>query len=123
MHSVKLSFDLYITVISHNGFFKQIKDLTQITEVMLFIEEVYLSLLHHPIFWKIQLTQLTLQLLCLCEVSLNISGECSSLMHLLERGVELLKEVRIARNFNVSVTTWSFSSCSYSFTYTKGVLF
>ncbi|XP_010944320.2 focadhesin [Camelus bactrianus] len=70
----------------------QIKDLIQTTEVMLFIEEVYLSLLRHPIFWKIQLTQLTLQLLCVCEVSLNITGECSSLIHLLEHSVELLKE-------------------------------
>uniref|UniRef100_A0A7N5KJQ0 Focadhesin n=1 Tax=Ailuropoda melanoleuca TaxID=9646 RepID=A0A7N5KJQ0_AILME len=70
----------------------QVKDLIQTTEVMLFIEEVYLSLLRHPIFWKIQLTQLTLQLLCVCEVSLTITGECSSLIHLLEHGVELLKE-------------------------------
>uniref|UniRef100_A0A452UPN5 Focadhesin n=1 Tax=Ursus maritimus TaxID=29073 RepID=A0A452UPN5_URSMA len=70
----------------------QVKDLIQTTEVMLFIEEVYLSLLRHPVFWKIQLTQLTLQLLCVCEVSLTITGECSSLIHLLEHGVELLKE-------------------------------
>ncbi|XP_064146503.1 focadhesin isoform X1 [Loxodonta africana] len=70
----------------------QVKDLIQTTEVMLFIEEVYLSLLRHPIFWKIQLTQLSLQLLCVCEVSLKITGECSSLIHLLERGVELLRE-------------------------------
>uniref|UniRef100_A0A8C6CLD2 Focadhesin n=1 Tax=Moschus moschiferus TaxID=68415 RepID=A0A8C6CLD2_MOSMO len=70
----------------------QIKDLIQTTEVMLFIEEVYLNLLRYPVFWKIQLTQLTLQLLCVCEVSLNITGECSSLIHLLEYSVELLKE-------------------------------
>ncbi|XP_060988631.1 focadhesin isoform X2 [Dama dama] len=70
----------------------QIKDLIQTTEVMLFIEEVYINLLRYPVFWKIQLTQLTLQLLCVCEVSLNITGECSSLIHLLEHGVELLKE-------------------------------
>nr|XP_045738436.1 focadhesin isoform X3 [Mirounga angustirostris]XP_045738437.1 focadhesin isoform X3 [Mirounga angustirostris] len=70
----------------------QVKDLIQTTEVMLFIEEVYLSLLRHPVFWKIQLIQLTLQLLCVCEVSLTITGECSSLIHLLEHSVELLKE-------------------------------
>ncbi|XP_023982609.1 focadhesin isoform X3 [Physeter macrocephalus] len=70
----------------------QIRDLIQTTEVMLFIEEVYLSLLRHPVFWKIQLIQMTLQLLCVCEVSLNITGECSSLIHLLEHSVELLKE-------------------------------
>ncbi|KAF6327318.1 focadhesin [Rhinolophus ferrumequinum] len=70
----------------------QMKDLIQMTEAMLFIEEVYVSLLRHPVFWKIQLTQLTLQLLCVCEVSLKITGECSSLIHLLELSVELLKE-------------------------------
>ncbi|XP_024907153.1 focadhesin isoform X2 [Pteropus alecto] len=70
----------------------QIKDLIQTTEVMLFIEDIYLSLSHRPVFWKVQLTQLTLQLLCVCEVSLKITGECSSLIHLLEHGVELLKE-------------------------------
>uniref|UniRef100_A0ABI7XZ43 Focadhesin n=1 Tax=Felis catus TaxID=9685 RepID=A0ABI7XZ43_FELCA len=70
----------------------QVKDLVQTTEVMTFIEEVYLSLLRHPIFWKIQLSQLTLQLLCVCEVSLKITGECSSLIHLLEHSFELLKE-------------------------------
>ena len=92
-------------------FLKQIRDLIQTTEVMLFIEEVYLSLLRHPVFWKIQLIQMTLQLLCVCEVSLNITGECSSLIHLLEHSVELLKEVRIVRSFNVSYhLSRSFSS-------------
>ena len=91
--------------------FSQIKDLIQTTEVMLFIEEVYLNLLRYPVFWKIHLTQLTLQLLCVCEVSLNITGECSSLIHLLEHSVELLKEVRIVRSFNISYHLhWSFSS-------------
>lgn len=70
------------------------KDLTQTTEMMLFIEEVFLSLLRHPVFWKSQLTQLTLQLLCICEVSLKITGECSSLIQLLERSIEVLGEVR-----------------------------
>ncbi|XP_060055620.1 focadhesin isoform X3 [Erinaceus europaeus] len=70
----------------------QLKDLMQTTEAMLFIEEVYLSLLRHPIFWKTQLAHLTLQILCVCEVSLKMTGECSSLIHLLEHSVELLKE-------------------------------
>ncbi|KAH0513352.1 Focadhesin [Microtus ochrogaster] len=71
----------------------QMKDLTQTTETMLFIEELYLSLLRHPVFWKSQLTQLTLQLLCICEVSLKITGECSSLIQLLDRSIELLGEI------------------------------
>ncbi|XP_031233685.1 focadhesin isoform X2 [Mastomys coucha] len=70
----------------------QIIDLKQTTEVVLFMEDVCLSLLRHPVFWKSQLTQLTLQLLCICEVSLKITGECSSLIQLLERSFELLGE-------------------------------
>lgn len=70
----------------------QMKDLIQTTEVMVFIEELYLSLLRHPVFWKIHLAQLTLQLLCVCEVSLQITGECSSFIRLLEHSVEVLKE-------------------------------
>ncbi|CAO2588015.1 Focad [Lemmus lemmus] len=70
----------------------QMKDLTQTTEMMLFIEELYLSLLRHPVFWKSQLTQLTLQLLCICEVSLKITGECSTFIQLLDRSIELLGE-------------------------------
>lgn len=70
----------------------QMKDLMQTTEMTLFVEEVYLSLLRHPAFWKRQLTQLTVQLLCICEVSLKTTGECSSLIQLLERSVELLGE-------------------------------
>ncbi|XP_054987093.1 focadhesin isoform X2 [Sorex araneus] len=70
----------------------QLKDLVQTTEAMLFIEEVYLSLLRHPVFWQLQLTQLTLQVLCVCEVSLKMTGECSSLIRLLEHSVEFLKE-------------------------------
>lgn len=70
----------------------QMKDLIQTTEVMLFIEELYLSLLRHPVFWKIHLAKLTLQLLCVCEVSLKITGECSSFIRLLEHSVEVLKE-------------------------------
>lgn len=77
----------------------------QTTEAMLFIEEVYLSLSRHPGFWKIQLAQLTLQLLCVCEVSLKITGECTLLIHLLERSVELLKEVRTVKKFNASFIT------------------
>ncbi|XP_058528224.1 focadhesin [Ochotona princeps] len=70
----------------------QMEDLIQTTEVMLFTEELYSSLSRHPVFWKVQLAQLTLQLLCVCEVSLKITGECSSFIRLLEHSVEVLKE-------------------------------
>lgn len=70
----------------------QMKDLMQTTETLLFVEEVYLSLLRHPVFWKNDLIQMTLQLLCICEVSLKITGECSSLIQLLELSVKPLEE-------------------------------
>ncbi|XP_006034647.1 focadhesin isoform X2 [Alligator sinensis] len=70
----------------------QIKDLSQITEVLLFLEDLFQSLLRYPVFWKLQLSQLCLQVLCFCEVCLDIMGECSSLIGLLEQNVELLQE-------------------------------
>ncbi|XP_061486839.1 focadhesin [Rhineura floridana] len=70
----------------------QLKDLPQITETLLFLEELFRSLLRYPVFWRAQLCQLCLQLLCFCEVCLQVTGECSCLICLLEENVELLKE-------------------------------
>ncbi|XP_054665366.1 focadhesin isoform X2 [Grus americana] len=71
----------------------QLKDLQQVTETLFFLQELILSLLRYPVFWKVQLCQFCLQLLCFCEVCLNITGECSSLISLIEDNFELLKEV------------------------------
>ncbi|NXY62047.1 FOCAD protein, partial [Callaeas wilsoni] len=71
----------------------QLKDLLQVTEALFFLQELFLSLLRYPLFWKVQLSQLSLQLLCFCEVCLNVTGECSSLISLIEDNFELLKEV------------------------------
>uniref|UniRef100_A0A8C5TYQ5 Focadhesin n=1 Tax=Malurus cyaneus samueli TaxID=2593467 RepID=A0A8C5TYQ5_9PASS len=71
----------------------QLKDLLQVTEALFFMQELFLSLLRYPVFWKVQLSQLSLQLLCFCEVCLNVTGECSSLISLIEDNFELLKEV------------------------------
>ncbi|XP_002191837.3 focadhesin [Taeniopygia guttata] len=71
----------------------QLKDLLQVTEALFFLQELFLSLLRYPLFWDIQLSQLSLQLLCFCEVCLNVTGECSSLISLIEDNFELLKEV------------------------------
>ncbi|XP_014808099.1 PREDICTED: focadhesin [Calidris pugnax] len=71
----------------------QLKDLLQVTEALFFLQELFLSLLRYPVFWKAQLSQFCLQLICFCEVSLNVTGECSSLISLLEDNFELLKEV------------------------------
>lgn len=73
----------------------QLKDLLQVTEALFFLQELFLSLLRYPLFWKDRLSQLSLQLLCFCEVCLNVTGECSSLISLIEDNFELLKEVRV----------------------------
>ncbi|KAM6303675.1 focadhesin isoform 2-T2 [Podargus strigoides] len=70
----------------------QLKNLLQVTEALFFLQEVFLSLLRYPVFWKVQLSQFCLQLLCFCEVCLNVMGECSSLISLIEDNFELLKE-------------------------------
>ncbi|XP_039212993.1 focadhesin isoform X1 [Crotalus tigris] len=70
----------------------QVKDALQITEALLFLEGLFRSLLRHPSFWRTQLCHLCLQLLVFCEVSLQATGECSSLIGLMEENVELLKE-------------------------------
>ncbi|XP_013913234.1 PREDICTED: focadhesin [Thamnophis sirtalis] len=70
----------------------QVKDALQITEALLFLEGLFRSLLRYPSFWKKQLCHLCLQLLVFCEVSLQATGECSSLIRLMEENVELLKE-------------------------------
>ncbi|KAM6363716.1 focadhesin isoform 1-T2 [Pluvialis apricaria] len=71
----------------------QLKDLLQVTEALSFLQELFLSLLRYPVFWKAQLSQFCLQLVCFCEVCLNVTGECSSLISLIEDNFELLKEV------------------------------
>uniref|UniRef100_A0A663N3R3 Focadhesin n=2 Tax=Athene cunicularia TaxID=194338 RepID=A0A663N3R3_ATHCN len=71
----------------------QLKDLPQVTEALFFLQELFLSLLRYPVFWKVQLSQFCLQLLCFCETCLNVTGECSSLISLIEDNYELLKEV------------------------------
>ncbi|KAM6230125.1 focadhesin [Porphyrio hochstetteri] len=71
----------------------QLKDLQQVTETLFFLQELFLSLLRYPVFWKVQLPQFCLQLLCFCEVCLKVTGECSSLISLIEDNFELIKEV------------------------------
>ncbi|KFV72105.1 Focadhesin, partial [Dryobates pubescens] len=71
----------------------QVKDLLQVTDALFFLQELFLSLLRYPVFWKVQLSQFCLQLLCFCELCLNVLGECSSLISLIEENFELIKEV------------------------------
>ncbi|XP_075383048.1 focadhesin [Mycteria americana] len=81
----------------------QLKDLLQVTEALFFLQELFLSLLRYPVFWKVELSQFCLQLLCFCEVCLNVTGECSSLISLIEGNFELLKEVFPVEQFVIGL--------------------
>ncbi|KAM7076918.1 focadhesin isoform 1-T2 [Ciconia maguari] len=81
----------------------QLKDLLQVTEALFFLQELFLSLLRYPVFWKVELSQFCLQLLCFCEVCLNVTGECSSLISLIEGNFELLKEVFPVEQFIIGL--------------------
>ncbi|XP_043916316.1 focadhesin [Protopterus annectens] len=70
----------------------QLNDLTQVTEATLFVEELCSGLLRHVNFWKTELCQLSLQLLCISEVILKTTGECSSLIQLSEQIVDNLQQ-------------------------------
>ncbi|XP_071436205.1 focadhesin isoform X2 [Pithys albifrons albifrons] len=72
---------------------RELNDLLQVTEAFFYLQELFLSLLRYPEFWNVQLSQFCLQLLCFCEVCLNATGECSSLISLMEDNFELLKEI------------------------------
>lgn len=71
----------------------QLADWTQITEVTMYMKDVCASFQLHSDFFKKELYLLSLQILCACEVSLKITGDCSTLMNMLEQNLDLLKDV------------------------------
>ncbi|XP_069486861.1 focadhesin [Ambystoma mexicanum] len=70
----------------------QIVSLTQVTEVTMFLEELSMHLICQPMVWKNELCQMCLQLMCLCEINLKISGDCSPLIRTIEKIADVLKE-------------------------------
>nr|XP_033775395.1 focadhesin isoform X2 [Geotrypetes seraphini] len=70
----------------------QLNNLMQVAEVTMFFEELLAALQRYPAFWTRELCQLSLQLLCVSEVSLRVTGDCSSLIHMIEKNASLLKE-------------------------------
>ncbi|XP_073492413.1 focadhesin [Aquarana catesbeiana] len=79
---------LFLDMISY----MQLADWTQITEVTMYVKDVRASFQLHSDFFKKELCLLSLQILCACEVSLKITGDCSTLMHMLEQNLDLLKD-------------------------------
>ncbi|XP_072446311.1 focadhesin [Chiloscyllium punctatum] len=70
----------------------QVTSLAQVTEATIFLQELSLAFLRHAHFWKSELAQISLQLLCVCEVSLKITGELSSLIHQIQMIVDNVPE-------------------------------
>ncbi|XP_041419597.1 focadhesin isoform X2 [Xenopus laevis] len=70
----------------------QFSDSTQVTEATLYMKDLGRSLHLHPDFWKTELSVLCLQALCACEASLKMTGDCSTLIEILEQNADLLGE-------------------------------
>ncbi|KAM8960539.1 focadhesin [Pelodytes ibericus] len=79
---------LFLDMISY----MQVTNWTQVTEVTIFLKELSTSLQRHLDFWRKELYLLSLQVLCICEISIKLTGECSVLIQILERNADLLKE-------------------------------
>uniref|UniRef100_A0A671LWT3 Focadhesin-like n=1 Tax=Sinocyclocheilus anshuiensis TaxID=1608454 RepID=A0A671LWT3_9TELE len=62
-----------------------VDSVTAVVEFSSFAESLTLALLIDPGFWRKELTQLALQLLCACQLSLHLGGELMSLLHTLHQ--------------------------------------
>ncbi|KAM3938350.1 focadhesin [Leptodactylus fuscus] len=72
--------------------YMQLSDCTQMTECTMYMKDLFVKFCEYPDFWRNELRLLSLQVLCACEYSLKITGDCSTLLHILEEDVDLLKE-------------------------------
>uniref|UniRef100_A0A8C5LP43 Focadhesin n=1 Tax=Leptobrachium leishanense TaxID=445787 RepID=A0A8C5LP43_9ANUR len=79
---------LFLDMISY----MQVTNSTHVTEVTLFLKDLCTSLQRHLDFWRKELSVLSLQVLCTCEISLKMTGDCSLLVQVLTENADLLKE-------------------------------
>uniref|UniRef100_A0A8C1DHG3 Focadhesin n=1 Tax=Cyprinus carpio carpio TaxID=630221 RepID=A0A8C1DHG3_CYPCA len=86
-----------------------VRELIHMVEFSSFAESLTSALLIDPGFWRKELTQLALQLLCACQLSLHLGGELMSLLHTLHQIIPAHAEV------NAHVTLL-FSASFYDFT-------
>uniref|UniRef100_A0A8C2EJL0 Focadhesin n=1 Tax=Cyprinus carpio TaxID=7962 RepID=A0A8C2EJL0_CYPCA len=71
----------------------QVDSVTAVVEFSSFAESLTSALLIDPGFWRKELTQLALQLLCACQLSLHLGGELMSLLHTLHQIIPAHAEV------------------------------
>ncbi|XP_051570142.1 focadhesin-like isoform X1 [Myxocyprinus asiaticus] len=62
-----------------------VDSVTAVVEFSSFAESLTSALLTDPGFWRKELTQLALQLLCACQLSVQLGGELMSLLHTLHQ--------------------------------------
>ncbi|CAM4516532.1 unnamed protein product [Leuciscus chuanchicus] len=62
-----------------------VDSVTAVVELSSFAESLTAALLTDPGFWRKELTQLALQLLCACQLSVYLRGELMSLLHTLHQ--------------------------------------
>ncbi|XP_053321855.1 focadhesin [Spea bombifrons] len=70
----------------------QVTNWTHVTELSMFLEDLCTCLQQHLDFWRDELSLLSLQVLCACEVSLKLTGDCSALIKILQQNADLLGE-------------------------------
>lgn len=71
----------------------QVDSVTAVVEFSSFAESLTSALLANPGIWRKELTQLALQLLCACQLSVHLGGELMSLLHTLHQIIPAHAEV------------------------------
>lgn len=66
---------------------------TAVVELSSLAESLTVALLSEPERWRAELAQLALQLVCACQLSLQLGGELRSLLHTLHQLLPVCREV------------------------------
>lgn len=79
--------------VCHRPVTHQVDSVTAVVEFSSFAESLTSALLTDPGFWRKQLTELALHLLCACQLSVHLGGELMSLLHTLHQIIPAHAEV------------------------------
>lgn len=79
--------------VCHRPVTHQVDSVTAVVEFSSFAESLTSALLTDSGFWRKELTELALQLLCACQLSVHLGGELMSLLHTLHQIIPAHAEV------------------------------
>uniref|UniRef100_A0A671ND01 Uncharacterized protein n=1 Tax=Sinocyclocheilus anshuiensis TaxID=1608454 RepID=A0A671ND01_9TELE len=79
--------------VCHRPVIHQVDSVTAVVEFSSFAESLTSALLTDPGFWRKELIELALQLLCACQLSVHLGGEPMSLLHTLHQIIPAHAEV------------------------------